>query len=77
MVDFLCCVFPELSNLEKGLVRRASTGRNSLSYDDPRVVDTQVCKDILTLAEKLLTGARSNGLPTAAKEVPPPPRKPT
>lgn len=73
VVDFLCCVFESLTNTEKGLVRRASTGRNTLSYDDPRVVDRRLCDDILALATKLLTAARSGTQPKAVRRIPPPP----
>jgi hypothetical protein len=73
VVDFLCCVFDGLTNTEKGLVRRASTGRNSLSYDDPRLFDRRVCDDILALAAKLLAAARSRTQPKPTKKIPPPP----
>ena len=73
VVDFLCCVFDNLTNTEKGLVRRASTGRNRLSYDDPRLFDRRVCDDILTLAARLLTAARSGIQPPVARKIPPPP----
>ena len=74
VVDFLCCVFESLTTTEKGLVRRASTGRNSLSYDDPRLVDRRLCNDILALAAQLLAAARSGTQPKAARKIPPPPR---
>jgi hypothetical protein len=73
IVDYLCCVFDGLSNTEKGLVRLASTGRNSVSYDDPRVVDRRMCSDVLALAKRLLDAARTGVLPAVAKRIPPPP----
>ena len=74
VVDFLCCVFADLTNLEKGLVRRASAGRNTLSYDDPRVVDRRVCGDILALATRLLAAARGGVQPKPVRKIPPPPK---
>ena len=70
IVDFLCCVFDSLTNTEKGLVRRASTDRNSLSYDDPRLFDRRVCNEILALAEKLLAAARSGTQPKVLRKIP-------
>ena len=75
VVDFLCCVFADMSNPEKGLVRRASTGRNSLSYDDPRIVDRAICRDVLALAERLVDAARAGVQPKPVKRIPPPPSR--
>lgn len=73
IVDFLCCVFESLTNTENGLVRRASTGRNNLSYDDPRVVDRRLCDDVRALAARLLVAARSGTQPKTSRKIPPPP----
>ena len=74
IVDFLCCVFAELTDSEKGLVRAASTGRNAGSYDDPTSTDPYLCQQVITLATRLLAGARAGELPAAAKKrIPPPP----
>jgi hypothetical protein len=76
VVDFLCCVFAGLSDKEKGLVRRPSTGRNSLSYDDPRVSDRRVIDDVISLAERLLAAGRSGTQPKDTRPIPPPPPAP-
>jgi len=73
VVDFICCVFADLTNSEKGLVRAASTGRNSLSYDDPRVVDGRLCADVLALGKRLLAAARDGVQPKPVRKIPPPP----
>jgi hypothetical protein len=75
VVDFICCVFADLTNLEKGLVRAASTGRNALSYDDPRVTDRRTCGEVLALATRLLAAARGDAQPKPVLKIPPPPPK--
>lgn len=74
IVDYLCCVFSDMANQEKGLVRLASTGRNSVSYDDPRIADRRVCGEVLKLAARLLDAARAGVQPAVVKPIPPPPR---
>ena len=71
IVDFLCCVFPTLTDRDKGLIRFASTGRNTLAYDNPRNVDLKVATAILQLARRLLVAAAGGTEP--AKPIPPPP----
>lgn len=74
IVDFLCCVFDELTDLERGVVRAASTGRNTMSYDDPRQVNPHAAEQVLALAERLLTAARSDSKVAPPKRrIPPPP----
>lgn len=73
VVDFLCCVFADMSNSEKGLVRRASSGRNTLSYDDPRIVDRAICRDMLALAGRLVDAGRAGVQAKPVKRIPPPP----
>jgi hypothetical protein len=75
VVDFICCVFSDLSNGEKGLVRLASTGRNTLSYDDPSAVDTRLRDDVLSLANRLLAAARAGVQPHSIRKIPPPPSR--
>lgn len=75
VVDFLCCVFTALSDREKGLVRHASTGRNSLSYDDPRMSDRRLADEVLALADRLLAAARSGAQPKDIRKIPPPPHR--
>jgi hypothetical protein len=73
VVDFLCCVFDGLSSRDKGLVRLASTGRNTLSYDNPTVIDVRLCVEVLNLASLLLAAARTGRQPVRTKKIPPPP----
>lgn len=77
IVDFLTCVFDMMDNVDKGTVRLASTGRNNLAYDDPRVVDARIVGNVLNLAARMLAAARAGAMPKARpvpkKRIPPPP----
>ena len=74
IVDFLCCVFPELTSFEKSLVREASTGHNTMSYDDPRKIDRRIRADVIVLAQWLRAAAtNSKPVAPARKRIPPPP----
>ena len=75
VVDFLACVFGALSDRDKGMIRRASTGRNALSYDNPANPDIAFCQAALDLASRLLAAARAGSLPERAKKIPPPPER--
>jgi hypothetical protein len=75
VVDFLVCVYEALSDRDKGTIRRASTGRNALSYDNPASPDVVFCEAAVVLAERLLTAARSGTLPAVQRKVPPPPER--
>ena len=76
IVDFLVCVFDQLDDFDKGLVRRASSGRNALSYDDPENADVMVCNEVLRVASKLLAAARAGKQPPRSRRrIPPPPPK--
>jgi hypothetical protein len=77
MAAFLICVFDAMDDIDKGRVRFAQTARNNLSYDDPRLVDQRIVRDIVDLAERMLEAARTDEMPKARplpkKRIPPPP----
>ena len=52
------CVSGELSDRDKGMIRRASTGRNALSYDNPANPDIAFCQAALDLMSKVLAAGR-------------------
>ena len=76
VVDFLLCVYPEMSDMEKGLVRATSKGRNVANYDDPRDVDPRLAIAGLALAERILDASRDQTpIAPAPRRIPPPPPK--
>ena len=74
IVDFLHCVFVELTNEERGVVRAASTERNTMSYDDPRQANPRAAEQVLALTERMLTAARDETeIAPPKRRIPPPP----
>ena len=58
IVDFLLCVFDDLTDKERGIVRAIQQGRNAGAYDNPTLSNPALAA-AFNLARKMLTEARS------------------
>jgi hypothetical protein len=54
VADFLTCVFDELSDLDRGLIRTVQGGRNLMMYDNPKQVHPLLTGQAYNLATRLL-----------------------